>query len=136
MEVVQAIVTAEKQDNIVSKLHSILKPFLLRRMKSDVELALPRKAEIVLYAQMTPHQKDLNKRLLDSSAHLQVCDTTYVPFLCAFAKFNYRHASTWGAFQWLQAMYRHLQDHETKYAKGVCVSEITTLSILLVRVQN
>ncbi|CAD7701070.1 unnamed protein product [Ostreobium quekettii] len=67
----EAIVEAEKEESIVSKLHSILMPFLLRRMKSDVELALPQKTEILLYAHMTSYQKDLNKRLLDDSMSLQ-----------------------------------------------------------------
>ncbi|KAK9756451.1 hypothetical protein RND81_01G098600 [Saponaria officinalis] len=40
---------------VVAKLHAILRPFLLRRMKSDVELSLPRKKEIILYASMTEH---------------------------------------------------------------------------------
>ena len=37
---------------MVEKLHGILKPFLLRRLKGDVETNLPRKKEILLYAQM------------------------------------------------------------------------------------
>jgi ATP-dependent DNA helicase len=45
---------------MVSKLHSILKPFMLRRLKSDVNIGLPEKAELLLYAHMTQHQKDLN----------------------------------------------------------------------------
>ena len=37
---------------MVSKLHAILKPFMLRRLKSDVAIGLPRKAEILLYSQV------------------------------------------------------------------------------------
>ena len=47
----------------VSKLHSILRPFLLRRIKSDVEASLPAKKELVLYADMTPMQHDINEQL-------------------------------------------------------------------------
>ena len=35
---------------MVSKLHNILKPFLLRRVKADVEQSLPAKQEIILCA--------------------------------------------------------------------------------------
>lgn len=52
---------------VVSKLHNILRPFLLRRLKMDVETSLPRKKEIVLYAQMTKPQKELNKKLVEKT---------------------------------------------------------------------
>lgn len=50
---------------VVAKLHAILRPFLLRRMKSDVELMLPRKKEIIIYAGMTEHQKSLQDHLVN-----------------------------------------------------------------------
>lgn len=50
---------AEKRQRVVQKLHSILRPFLLRRIKSDVETSLPRKKEIILYASMTPKQHEV-----------------------------------------------------------------------------
>ena len=43
---------ANKRVKVVEKLHGILKPFLLRRLKGDVETNLPRKKEIILYAHM------------------------------------------------------------------------------------
>ncbi len=49
---------------VVTKLHNILKPFLLRRVKTDVETALPGKMEVILYAPMAPAQKKLNDQLL------------------------------------------------------------------------
>ncbi|EGX46483.1 hypothetical protein AOL_s00109g55 [Orbilia oligospora ATCC 24927] len=51
--------------NLVSSLHQILKPFLLRRMKTDVELSLPKKREYVLYAPLSQTQKELYRRILD-----------------------------------------------------------------------
>ncbi|KAH9622511.1 hypothetical protein KSS87_005655 [Heliosperma pusillum] len=50
---------------VVAKLHAILRPFLLRRMKSDVELSLPHKKEIILYASMTEHQKNFQDHLIN-----------------------------------------------------------------------
>ena len=55
---VDDIVDDESKDRIVSKLHEILRPFLLRRVKADVlQGVLPPKKEIVVYAAMTPLQK-------------------------------------------------------------------------------
>lgn len=50
---------------MVAKLHAILRPFLLRRLKSDVEHMLPRKKEIILYATMTEHQKKFQDHLVN-----------------------------------------------------------------------
>eukprot|EP00729_Bicosta_minor_P017647 gene17647-27898_t len=43
------ILEQQQQEQIVTKLHSVLKPFLLRRLKTDVELSIPPKKELVLY---------------------------------------------------------------------------------------
>ena len=47
-----------KQD-LVKKMHLILQPLLLRRMKQDVAAYLPKKREYVLFAPMTKEQTDL-----------------------------------------------------------------------------
>jgi ATP-dependent DNA helicase len=39
------IIDQEQHDRIVSKLHEILRPFLLRRLKKDVLLTMPPKLE-------------------------------------------------------------------------------------------
>lgn len=54
---------------VVQKLHLILKPFLLRRIKSDVEKSLPKKKEIILYTPMTELQKQFNDHLLKKTLH-------------------------------------------------------------------
>eukprot|EP00944_MAST-04C_sp_MAST-4C-sp1_P011401 g11401.t1 len=50
-----------KQDNagedIIRKLHTILNPFMMRRLKSDVAKYLPEKKEIIVYAGMTEDQR-------------------------------------------------------------------------------
>jgi len=43
----------------VKKMHLILQPLLLRRVKADVEHMLPKKREYVLFAPMTKEQTDL-----------------------------------------------------------------------------
>ncbi|GMH25270.1 hypothetical protein Nepgr_027113 [Nepenthes gracilis] len=56
-----------RRSQVVAKLHSILRPFLLRRMKSDVEIMLPRKKEIILYATMTEQQKNFQDHLVNKT---------------------------------------------------------------------
>ncbi|KAI9807676.1 MAG: hypothetical protein M1825_005617 [Sarcosagium campestre] len=57
------ILDGERQNNILSSLHAILKPFLLRRVKADVETSLPKKREYVLYAPLSNTQKDLYREI-------------------------------------------------------------------------
>ncbi|KAF8457597.1 SNF2 family N-terminal domain-containing protein [Kalaharituber pfeilii] len=59
------ILEADRKTQIVSSLHAILKPFLLRRIKADVETQLPPKREYVLYAPLTQEQKDLYRALVE-----------------------------------------------------------------------
>lgn len=44
---------------LIETLHSILRPFLLRRLKKDVEKQLPEKIEHVIYCDLTRRQKYL-----------------------------------------------------------------------------
>ncbi|KAL0747193.1 hypothetical protein Bca101_029195 [Brassica carinata] len=62
----------KRRAQVVAKLHNILRPFILRRMKCDVELLLPRKKEIIIYAIMTDHQKIFQDHLVNRTleAHL------------------------------------------------------------------
>ncbi|XP_059293224.1 ATP-dependent DNA helicase DDM1-like [Lycium ferocissimum] len=55
----------KRRSHVVAKLHAILRPFLLRRMKVDVEQNLPRKKEIILYATMTEYQKKFQEHLIN-----------------------------------------------------------------------
>lgn len=59
--------TDENKRVVVSKLHAILRPFLLRRMKEDVEQMLPRKKEIIIYANMTEHQRQIQTHLIEKT---------------------------------------------------------------------
>ncbi|DBA71579.1 TPA: hypothetical protein ACH3X2_001044 [Trebouxia sp. C0005] len=57
------ILARQQHNKVITKLHSILKPFLLRRVKSDVENSLPGKKELIVYADMTQQQRDFNEEL-------------------------------------------------------------------------
>lgn len=61
------ILASEAKNRMVSKLHEILKPFLLRRIKADVEKNLPSKSELILYAPMTGQQRKLQAQLVDKT---------------------------------------------------------------------
>ena len=63
-----AFLQEEKKNNLAGKLHALLKPFLLRRVKTDVEKFLPPKKEYVLYAPLSKCQKDLYGALLNHRA--------------------------------------------------------------------
>ncbi|XP_077217028.1 ATP-dependent DNA helicase DDM1-like isoform X2 [Tasmannia lanceolata] len=64
-EVSQEETKEKRRAQVISKLHLILRPFLLRRLKEDVEHMLPRKKEIILYANMTEHQKQFQDLLVN-----------------------------------------------------------------------
>lgn len=61
------LIQKEKEEKIVSTMHQILEPFLLRRVKTDVKIAIPRKKEILVYAPLTAEQEGLYKSVLDRS---------------------------------------------------------------------
>lgn len=50
---------------LVMTLHEILKPFLLRRVKADVETNLPPKKEYILYAPLTEEQRRVYQVVLE-----------------------------------------------------------------------
>jgi SNF2-related domain len=54
----------EQTTHVMSKLHGILKPFLLRRLKVDVEHSLPPKKEYVLYAPLSEMQREIYDAVL------------------------------------------------------------------------
>ncbi|KAK3721960.1 putative ATPase [Vermiconidia calcicola] len=65
---VEQILSEDRKKNLVASLHAILKPFLLRRVKADVETALPKKREYVLYAPLTQTQRELYQEILEGNS--------------------------------------------------------------------
>lgn len=62
-----AALSSAQAQHIVSNLHAILKPFMLRRMKSEVETSLPKKKEYLLTAPLTAQQKELYEAVINKS---------------------------------------------------------------------
>lgn len=55
---------ADEKNKLISQLHKILRPFMLRRLKVDVEKSLPPKHETILFTGMSAMQKKLYKEIL------------------------------------------------------------------------
>lgn len=55
--------TAAKQ-RMIGQLHKLLRPFMLRRLKDDVEKSLPPKSETILFTGMSTMQKNLYRQIL------------------------------------------------------------------------
>lgn len=60
----------EEQLLIIKRLHKVLRPFLLRRLKKDVEADLPEKTERVLKTPLSPLQQKLYSQIRTSGAML------------------------------------------------------------------
>lgn len=63
----QTSLGSDRTAHIIESLHAILKPFLLRRLKSDVETSLPPKKEYVLYAPLSITQREAYDKVLDGT---------------------------------------------------------------------
>lgn len=55
---------AEQQKEIIGQLHAVLRPFLIRRLKHEVEHSLPPKKETVLFTKLSDMQLELYRDLL------------------------------------------------------------------------
>ncbi|CUM66719.1 uncharacterized protein PRCAT00004399001 [Priceomyces carsonii] len=55
----------DEEDNIIQQLHKVLKPFLLRRIKSEVEKSLLPKVEMNIYVGLSDMQKKWYQKILE-----------------------------------------------------------------------
>ncbi|KAK3487904.1 SNF2 family N-terminal domain-containing protein [Neurospora hispaniola] len=71
----EEFIADKTKQELVKKMHVVLQPLLLRRVKSDVAKYLPKKREYVLYAPMTKEQTDLynviNDKHIDTRSYLE-----------------------------------------------------------------
>ena len=61
----QKFLKQEEEKRVLSSLREILKPFMLRRIKADVNLHIPAKKEVIVYTPITELQRDLYKAVLN-----------------------------------------------------------------------
>ena len=59
--------TEEGQMKIVKQIHQLLKPFVLRRLKSEIKYKIPPKKEIFLYVGLSDLQKNMYKQILSKN---------------------------------------------------------------------
>jgi SNF2 family DNA or RNA helicase len=50
----------DQNDNVVHRLHGIIRPFILRRLKKDVETQMPGKFEHIIRCQLSRRQVSVN----------------------------------------------------------------------------
>jgi ATP-dependent DNA helicase len=72
----QGDLSSSRSSHIINSLHAILKPFLLRRVKADVEVNLPPKKEYVLYAPLSEKQRQLYEQVLAGGLRQFLIGTT------------------------------------------------------------
>ena len=74
----QRIIQQERQGNILNTLHQVLSPFLLRRVKLDVDLKIPPKKEVLVYCPMTSEQHEFYKATVSKTIATLVGEDTDV----------------------------------------------------------
>lgn len=74
------------QENLVKNLHTILKPFILRRLKRDVIQDLPPKKEYIIHISLTPLQRKLYRDALDNNLFKGLLETYFKEFIEANTK--------------------------------------------------
>eukprot|EP00795_Rhopilema_esculentum_P015626 gene15626-6910_t len=63
----EKLIAQEQEAHVLETLHAILTPFLLRRLKTDVDLTIPPKRELIVYAPLTAEQEEFYKGTLDKT---------------------------------------------------------------------
>jgi len=63
----KVLIEQERQHSVISKLHSILRPFVLRRIKVNVLKGLPSKKEYVINTPLCPVQRAMYGSVLDGT---------------------------------------------------------------------
>lgn len=64
----------EQHNQVVTKLHTILRPFLLRRTKQSVEIELPKKEEKIVYTPLSSIQQTYYQAFLDGTIEKHLSD--------------------------------------------------------------
>jgi len=69
--------TEEKNKSVIEQLHKILRPFMLRRIKKEVEKTIPPKVELHISVGITEQQKSIYRDLLKKSTLEKGSSVTY-----------------------------------------------------------
>lgn len=63
-------INAQNEEKVVQQIHRLLRPFMLRRIKAEVEHSLPPKKEMYLYFGLTKLQRKIYKNILKNHSHI------------------------------------------------------------------
>ncbi|CCE82322.1 Piso0_002042 [Millerozyma farinosa CBS 7064] len=74
------------QENLVKNLHTILKPFILRRLKREVIQDLPPKKEYIIHISLSPLQRKLYRDALDNKLFKGLLETYFKEYIKANTK--------------------------------------------------
>ena len=61
VKTISDVLSEEERQLIVESLHKVLKPFLLRRMKTDVLKEVPQKVEKIIHCPLSPLQMKIQR---------------------------------------------------------------------------
>ncbi|EPS74664.1 hypothetical protein M569_00090, partial [Genlisea aurea] len=74
----EALLSEEENLLIINRLHQVLRPFVLRRLKHKVENELPEKIERLIRCEASAYQKLLMKRVEDNLGSIGTSKVRYV----------------------------------------------------------
>jgi SWI/SNF-related matrix-associated actin-dependent regulator of chromatin subfamily A protein 2/4 len=72
-----AALNTEEKMLVIRSLHKVLRPFLLRRMKSEVESQLPQKTEYIIRLPLTPLQRAVYNQIRENQRTLTDAKVLY-----------------------------------------------------------
>lgn len=93
----EKIIQQEQEQKIISILHEILFPFLLRRLKSEILLDFPPKKEVMVYCPLTPLQIEMYEVIVDKKLANLLGDIEDIP-LKRRSSSRYRNTSLNGSY--------------------------------------
>lgn len=67
--VADKLLSAQQKANIINQLHAVLRPFVLRRLKSHAVTDLPKKIEVVVYVPMSACQREMYRLIVKNEFH-------------------------------------------------------------------
>ena len=65
----------------ISRLHELLSPHLLRRLKADVLKDIPSKSEFIICVDQSKLQKEYYKSILTRNYEVKICDCNHHPLM-------------------------------------------------------
>jgi ATP-dependent DNA helicase len=103
------------QENLIKNLHTILKPFILRRLKIDVVKDLPHKKEYLIHIPLTPLQKKLYTDTMDKKLPSSLMEC----YLKEYVQINFaKYFSTKNDFRLIdEFLFKKLHPKHTKQIK-------------------